>query len=180
MAIKENTEMFVRADNKRAHIVVIVAIAVVCVIITIALVLLIGYGAIIPGALIFFFCAILSWFVYNHSKMEFEYSLMAGVLQISRITNQTKRKVMVCVDAKEITEFGKIEKFDKATEVRKAVEGEYTVVNCCGDTEESHTYFFKYKDQKHGMTKVFFTPNDVFLDALRLKSSEVMRVVRKL
>ncbi len=177
MALVENVEMFVKPKKKHTPIIVSMVLTLACAVVVILLVGIMGMGAFIVIVPVIAVFALLSFLAFSKSRVEFEYSLMAGVLNISRITNQTNRKIIATLDAKEITEFGSITKEKLADEYRNS-SGDCKIIDCSDVNEEM--YYFKYRDNKNGMMKIIFSPNDRMIDALRLKSSEVMRAVRKI
>lgn len=184
MALTENAEMFVKAPKSKSPIFITALFALLCAVILIALMLFLGYAALILAVPVIVIFAIVSRIFYVRSLVEYEYSVMAGVLTVSKIMNQSKRKEIASVDIKEIAEFGESDK-ERMKNDLSVVQSELMVVDCTGvapyaDSESDKIYFFKCRDAKNGMVKVYFSPNDKILESLRLKSTEVMRVLRRI
>lgn len=184
MALTENTEMFVRGERSKTPLLITVGLAVLCAVILLFLFVYTGYTALILAVPVVAVFAAVSRIFYVRSIVEYEYSVMAGVLTVSKIMNQSKRKEIVSIDAKEISEFGVSDK-EMMRKDLDSVQGEVKIFDCTGevpfDSENpNQIYFFKGKDSKYGTVKVYFSPNEKMIDALRLKSPEVMRSVRRI
>lgn len=184
MALTENAEMFVKAPKSKAPIFVTALLALLCAVILLLLMLFMGYAALILAVPVIVIFAVVSRLFFVRSLVEYEYSVMAGVLTVSKIMNQSKRQIIASVEVKEIAEFGESDK-ERMKNALSTVQSELKVVDCTGvvpygDTDDSKIYFFKCRDIKNGMIKVYFSPNDKILESLRLKSPEVMRVLRRI
>lgn len=184
MALTENTEMFVKGARSKAPLFITVGLALLCAVVLMLLVVFTGYTALILAVPVVAVFAAISRFFYTRSIVEYEYSVMAGVFSVTKIMNQSKRKEIVSVDVKEISEFGESDK-EKMQKDLRSVQTDLKIVDCTGvqsygDELPEKIYFFKCRDLKNGMIKVYFSPNDKVIDALRLKSTEVMRAVRRL
>jgi len=184
MALTENAEMFVKAERSKTPLIITVILALICAIVLIALVIFTGYTALILAVPVIAIFAAVSRIFYVRSVVEYEYSVMAGVFSVTKIMNQTKRKEIVSVDAKEISEFGISDK-ERLQKDLMTVQTDLKVIDCTGvsiygEEESNQVYFFKCRDGKSGMVKVYFSPNEKILEALRLKSPEVMRVLRRI
>lgn len=184
MALTENTEMFVKAPKSRTPIFITAILAVLCAIVLIALVIFTGYTALILAVPVVVIFAVISRIFYVKSIVEYEYSVMAGVFSVTKIMNQSKRKEISSVEVKEIAEFGETD-MERMKKELLTVQTDLKVVDCTGiapygDNDEQKVYFFKCRDAKSGMIKVYFSPNEKLLEALRLKSPEVMRVLRRI
>ena len=178
MALKENAEMFVRADKKQIYTVINIGLIVLCIIVMIFMYIYLRYAAIFFGIPVIALFAFLSWFVQTRARVEYEYSIVAGVLTVSQITNQTKRRIIASTDAKDILEFGETTRDKMIQERSNQSAAECRFVDC-SSADDDKMYFFKYRDVKYGMQKIYFSPDDKMLDALRIKSGEVMRAVRR-
>ncbi|MBE7065032.1 MAG: hypothetical protein E7384_04360 [Ruminococcaceae bacterium] len=184
MALTENTEMFVKGARSKTPIIVSVLLAIACAVILFVLAAFTGYAALILAVPVIAVFALAARLVYTRSVVEYEYSVMAGVFSVTKIMNQTKRKEIVSVDVKEISEFGLSDK-ERMQKDMMTVQTDLKVIDCTGDTvgdgdDNDKVYFFRCRDSKGGMLKVYFTPNEKILEALRLKSPEVMRVLRRI
>ena len=98
MALTENTEMFVKGARSKAPLLITIFLALVCSVILLALVIFTGYTALILAVPVVAVFAAVSRLIYVRSIVEYEYSVMAGVLSVTKIMNQTNRKEIVSVD----------------------------------------------------------------------------------
>ena len=184
MALTENTEMFVKGARTKTPIVVSILLAIACAVILLVLAAFTGYAALILAVPVIAIFAFIARLIYTRSIVEYEYSVMAGVFSVTKIMNQTKRKLITSVDVKEISEFGKSGR-DMMKKDLMTVQTDLKVLDCTGfafsgDENSDEIYFFKCRDAQSGMVKVYFSPNEKILEALRLKSPEVMRVLRRI
>lgn len=104
---------------------------------------------------------IVRWLVVQ-SRIEYEYTLSSGVLNIDRIINQSKRKPVIKVQVSSISQFGKLS--DKAAQ--QASKSAVKVVTCGNTDEDDGAYYFTCNYEKNGLYMFIFNPNDRMLNVI--------------
>lgn len=122
--------------------------------------------------IVLFVGGLFSRLVYiNNNKVEFEYSINTGILNIDKIINQSKRHHIIKVPVSDIVTFGKYNSNDndiykKSKEVEK-------FLDCSSDREDVDCYYFTCNYENKGIYMVAFEPNDKFLSIMKGSSSAV-------
>ena len=135
-------------------------------------------GVVIPyriyvGLFIFIIGIYLTWFVISSQRVEFEYAVAGGTLDIAKITDKRKRKRIVKVDVREIDLFCKADdkRLEKMNFTKRFI--------AAGDpTDAENTYCLVYNSQAYGRTLIAFTPNEKIINAMKpaLKKEIVLEV----
>lgn len=102
---------------------------------------------ILGGGVIF-----LGLFFLSNSICEFEYAFTNGELDIDKIIAKRKRKRLITIEIKGITDFGK---YDDAPKAHSGT----TIIYAHDGTSDS-TYYADFKSQKYGMTRLYFSPDE--------------------
>lgn len=101
------------------------------------------------------------WYVFGQQKIEYEYSVSAGVLNVSKIIALRKRKHMCKVEVKDFEILGKgaknIEGMRFAKQIIAAADPD--------NTEEN--YYAVFNSAAYGKTLLVFNPNEKILNAMK-------------
>ena len=100
------------------------------------------------------------WWLVIQSRIEFEYTLSAGILNIDNLINQSKRKHVIKVQLSSISQFGKLSD-ETAQQASKAA---VKVITCGNADEDDEAYYFTCNYDKNGLYMFIFNPDDRMLN----------------
>lgn len=95
-----------------------------------------------------------------NSFYEYEYIFTNGELDIDKIIAKRKRKRLVTVEVKSLSDFGKYENM-------KNNNPEATIIHAHDGCAEN-TYYADFKSQKYGSTRLLFSPNERLLNNIKI------------
>ena len=104
-------------------------------------------GLVVGGIVIF-----LGLLFLSNSVFEFEYTFTNGELDIDKIIAKRKRKRLITVDIKGITDFGKYADAPKT-------QSDTTIINAHDGTSDN-TYYADFRSKKYGITRLYFSPDE--------------------
>lgn len=106
---------------------------------------------------------IITYFVSQNAKMDFDYTYTNGLIEITRILRKTRRKDLVVCDMKDVVVIAK-----SKTDPVKAYIGRTMKTYDCTSHEEGIPYYTMIvRDDKTGAeTKVLFEPGEEMLDIM--------------
>ncbi len=137
-------------------------------------------AALLIAVLLFIFLNVMSliiialvfWGAYYLIKgfdVEYEYICTNGDLDIDKITAKSRRKRLISVDLKSVTDFGLVK--------NKTFNKEYSIVDATsGENENESDYFLACRDSKFGMCYVLISPDNDMLDVIK---EYLPRTIRK-
>ncbi|NLN04623.1 MAG: hypothetical protein GX166_07385, partial [Clostridiaceae bacterium] len=93
----------------------------------------------VPMPFILFAAGILARLVYiNHNKVEYEYSLHAGIFNIDKLVNQAKRQPVIKLPASDILTFGSYN--DSVNEEYKGAREGIKYIDCTSGRDDVDLY----------------------------------------
>ena len=106
---------------------------------------------------------IITYFVSQNAKMDFDYTITNGLIEITRILRKTKRKDLVVCDMKDVVVVAK-----SKTDPVKPYMGRAMKTYDCTSHEEGVVYYTMIvrNDQSGAETKVLFEPGEEMLDIM--------------
>lgn len=93
-------------------------------------------------------------------KVEYEYTITNGELDIDKIIAQKKRKSLITINAKKITEIGL---YDENTPDKD----NQTIV-LASDNIDKHEYYADCTHDEYGNVRLIFSPNERMLEAIKI------------
>lgn len=130
-----------------------------------------GNVVFVPTPFILFAAGIMARLVYiNHNRVEFEYSLHSGILNIDKLVNQTKRQPVIKLPASDILTFGRYN--DSVDEEYKGTREGIKYLDCSSGREDVDVYYFTCHQNK-GRYLVIFEPNEKLLSMLKGSNSVI-------
>ncbi len=124
-------------------------------------------GIVIPymiyvGLFIFIIGIYLAWYIITSQKVEYEYAVAGGTLDIAKIIAKRKRKAMIKVEVKNIDLFCKLD--DKRLNGKRFAK---RIIAAGNPTDVENTYCLVYNSTAYGKTLIVFTPNEKIKNAMK-------------
>lgn len=114
------------------------------------------------GLFIFMIGIYLAWFFITGQRIEFEYSVASGTLDIAKIISKRKRRRVTKVEIKDIDLFCKVT--DKR--INERVYQKHFMA--AGDpNDKENTYCIVYNNPAYGRTILTFSPNEKIRQAMK-------------
>lgn len=160
-------EQIVKRKRTAKSIAIIVATITLLFLVPFSCCALAVLGLVIPymiyvGLFIFIIGIYLAWYIITSQRVEFEYSVAGGTLDIAKIISKRKRKRVIKLDVKDIDLFCKID--DKRLETARVSKR----IIAAGDPNDVHnTYSVIYNSPAYGKTLILFTPNEKIRNAMK-------------
>ena len=107
-----------------------------------------------------FFCIYGAWFFISSLNIDYEYACLQSVLRFDKIISKRRRKPIVKLDIKSITDFFPYS--DEEMSKRKISKVYYA----CADEYSEENYVAAFKNEARGQCVVIFTPNEKMLKAI--------------
>ena len=107
-------------------------------------------------------------YLITNSKIEYEYVLTNGEIDIDKIVAQRKRTRVVTFDCKRITEFGKYSNKIDPKNFK-------TVIDASENSKNDDTYFAVVDHTKFGRTLILFTPGEILLEKMKPYLPRIMQ-----
>ncbi len=107
-------------------------------------------------------------YLITSSKIEYEYVLTNGEIDIDKIVAQRKRTRVVTFDCKGILEFGKYSDRINPKNFK-------TVIDTSENYKNDDTYYVVVDHKKFGRTLILFTPGEVLLEKMRPYLPRIMQ-----
>lgn len=147
--------------------------AVIVIVAIVFLILLFRFAGVvvfIPAPFVIFASAIFARHIYiNNNKVEFEYSLNAGILNIDRIINQSKRYPVIKIQVSDILTFGRYS--DNDTGMYKESKKADKFVDCGSGRDDSNLYYFTCNFENRGIYMFVFEPGAKILSTMKSLNS---------
>lgn len=158
-------EQVVKRVNKLKHTVIKIAsvliwISVPFIFAMIAILTRIQYFMVV-GFFVFLIGIYIVWYVFCQQKVDYEYSVSGNDLDISRIINLRKRKIVCRVAINEIEELTKDEKKIENARVTK------TFMAARDADANDENYYALFNSPAFGKCVLIFTPNEQILEGMR-------------
>jgi len=116
------------------------------------------YGLIITGLVSFG-----AWQLSTFRYIEYEYSVVENELDIDKIIYKKRRKKVVSIDIKNISEMNALE-----NRIILLNEKNNKKIYACSSLNSNGIYYIKTKTEKFGNVTVFFEPDEVMLAKIKL------------
>ncbi len=114
------------------------------------------------GLFVFIIGIYLAWYFITGQRVEYEYSVVSGTLDIAKIISKRKRKRITKVEIKDIELFCKISD-NRINE--KIYQKQFMAA---GDpNDEENTYCVVYNSPAYGRTILTFTPNEKIREGMK-------------
>lgn len=104
----------------------------------------------------------LAWYIITSQRVEFEYSVNGGMLDIAKIVSKRKRKRLARIDIKEIDLFCKFN--DKRIQEKNYAKQFYVAED---PKDKENTYAAVYSDPARGRCLLVFTPNEKIREGMK-------------
>ncbi len=114
------------------------------------------------GLFIFIIGIYIAWYVITSLRVEFEYSVASGALDIAKIISKRKRKKVCKVDIKDIELFCKAD--DKRLNEKRYTKHFYAAAD---PSDNENTYCAVYHSAVWGRTLLVFTPDEKIRGAMK-------------
>lgn len=114
------------------------------------------------GLFVLIFGIYLAWYFITSQRVEYEYSVSGGVLDVAKIVSKRKRKRVTKLEIKDIDLFCKIN--DKRIGERNYAKHFVAAEN---PKDLENTYCAVYNDPARGRTILMFTPNEKIREAMK-------------
>lgn len=101
------------------------------------------------------------WYIFTSQKVEYEYSVSSGELDVSKVMSKRRRKAMCSIKIREIENFGKGEKIIDNLKLTKVYEAAHDI------DKESENYYAVFKSPAFGTCALIFTPNEQILKGMK-------------
>lgn len=147
---------------KEVIITVVIVLAAVLIPFTIALVgiLIAQYYLLYCAFFALCFTIYGAWYFISSLNYEFEYAVLDGTLRVDKVIAKRKRKKVIKLEVREISEFNKVKDLNE-------VDGKYSkVYNALGDEKCDRIFTAQFHNVK-GDCLLIFSPNDKMLNAMR-------------
>ncbi len=145
---------------KRACIIVLtVTVTVIALILT-------AMGTV--AALILPVCAIWgAWYFLKMLHVEYEYSCTNGVLDVDKISGQSKRKQLLSIEVKNFTVYGKAGTCEEeAQEDDSMTIFSASGISLMGEQDDAEEYYAEFEHSEYGKCCLYFSPDSHFREAL--------------
>ena len=119
------------------------------------------FGAALTAA-----CGFATWRLFQNTQVEYEYTFTNGSLDIDTILAKTRRKALITVEVRKVTDFGVYS--DSAKEA-----SDMTVFSATGsprvpdeengETKKPVNYYADFPHEEYGNTRLIFTPDEKML-----------------
>lgn len=156
---------------KILSVVLLITIPALCIIL--AYPLKIAY-LIYVAFFIFLFGIYIVWYVFSIQRVEYEYSVSNGVLEVSKIIALRKRKKLCKMQISDIEILDQDEKAIDAMRFAKRIEA-------CASLNDKNNYYAVFNSPATGRTLLIFAPNEKILNAMKghLKKDIVLKIFYK-
>ena len=148
---------------------------VAAVLIFIGIFKLAGNIAFVPAPFLIIAAVLASKYTLMMSKVEYEYSLNTGTLNIDAIYDQTKRKPIASVNVMSIEHFGRLCDEDSARRMKEVEK----VVYCASSDENEQAYYFVCPNENRGNYMYVIEPNEQMLRSMQSYNPGIARYCRQ-
>ena len=165
------TEQFVKKQDHSTAIILVILYFVAAIGLSFGLYKLAGRIAFVPAPFLLMAAILAARYTLMMSRVEYEYSVNTGVLNIDAIYDQTKRKPIIQTNISAIQNFGKLSDASAKTESQNAVK----VINCSSGDEDENAYYFVCPNENKGNFMYVFEPNESVIKMLKTYSPMITR-----
>lgn len=160
-------EQVVKRKRTAKSVAIIIATIAVLILVPVTCCLLAVLGIVIPymiyvGLFLFLIGIYVAWYIITSQRVEYEYSVFSGTLDVAKIISKRKRKRVCKVEIKDIELFCKADD-DRLNQRRCAKH--FTAAADLADAE--NTYCAVYNNPAYGRTILEFTPNEKIREAMK-------------
>lgn len=172
-----NEQLVKRAKKPKQLIIKILSVALLITIpaLCIALAYPLNLAYLIYVAFFIFLIGIyIVWDVFSIQRVEYEYSVSGGIIEVSKIIALRKRKTMCKLQISDIEILDKDEKVIDTMRFAKRIEA-------CADINDENNYYAVFNSAAYGKTLLVFAPNEKILNAMKghLKKDIVLKIFYK-
>jgi hypothetical protein len=169
-------EQFVKKKSNKLAILLVIVYFAAAVLITFGIYKLAGRIAFVPAPFLLIAAILASRYTIMMSKVEYEYSVNTGVLNIDAIYDQTKRRPIINVNSSSITQFGRL----CDDEAKQAARSAQKVIYCSSSDEDEQAYYFVCPNENKGEFMYVFEPDNQVLHAMEVYNPQINRYLLKL
>ena len=118
------------------------------------------FGAALTAA-----CGFAAWRLFQNTQVEYEYTFTNGTLDIDKILAKTRRKELLSLEVRKVTDFGVYDGSAKETSDMTVVSAEGTprVFEEEGGEKKPENYYADFPHEEYGNTRLIFTPDEKML-----------------
>ena len=116
-------------------------------------------GLMFVGVLLAAAAGLGTYFLWQNTFVEYEYTFTNGELDVDKIIAQKKRRELMSVNIRQFTDFGR---YDDSMEEPK----EMTVI-LATDNSASNEYYADFTDETVGSARLIFVPDERMLENIR-------------
>lgn len=168
-------EQFVKKKSSKLAVLLIIVYFAAAVLITFGIYKLAGRIAFVPAPFLIIGAILASMYTRMMSRVEYEYSVNTGVLNIDAIYDQKRRKHIINVNASSIAQFGRLCDDD----AKQAAKSAQKVVYCASSDENEQAYYFVCPNENKGNFMYVFEPDEQVLHAIEVYNPIINRYVLK-
>lgn len=176
--MNDKCEMFIKGPKNRKTPLIYAGILLLCVFAAFLTMAYLGVTAILLSLLIAVGGAYVCTKVVQYSRVEYEYSAMGSEFSVSVIRNQTKRKLLMSCEIKDIGSFGSASCNDAFEACREARVGDENRL-CCINESSENVFYFTVRANDGKSYRVYFEPSERLLEIMGQRSMEVKRVLMR-
>ncbi len=168
-------EQFVKKKKNGLTPILVAVYFIAAALLTFGLYKLAGRIAFVPAPFLLIGAVLAARYTLMMSRVEFEYSVNSGVLNIDAIYDQTRRKPVINAAASAITSFGRL----CDDEAKQAARGAQKTVYCSSSDENEQAYYFVCPNENRGAFMYVFEPDEKVLHALEVFNPLINRYLLK-
>lgn len=169
-----NEQVVKRATKLKNIIIKIVAVMLLFLVPAMCIVLAYSLQAYLVYIAFFLFLIgiYVVWYVFSCQKVEYEYSVSGGELEISKVVSKRKRKRICLV---KVAEFEKLEKGEKTIDGMRFSK---TYIAAADVDKAEENYYAVFNNAALGKCLIVFNPNETILNAMKphLNKSIVLKL----
>ena len=169
-------EQFVERKKSAWAPFLIVAYFALAILLTFGLYRLAGRIAFVPAPFLLIGAVLAARYTLMMSRVEYEYSVNTGTLNIDAIYDQRRRKPIINVNASSITSFGRLCD-DQAKADAKRVQ---KVIYCSSSDEDEQAYYFTCPNENRGEFMYVFEPDKDVLHAIETYNPMINRYMARI
>jgi len=176
--MNDKCEIFIKGPKNKKTPLIYIGILILCVFAAFLAMAYFGIAGLLMSFLIALGGAYVCTKVVRYFRIEYEYSVMGSEFSISVIRNQSKRKLLMSCEIKDIGSFGRVSANDAFEACREAKVGDENRLCCINEASEK-VYYFTVRANDGKSYRVYIEPNEKMLELLEQRSMEVKRVLMR-
>lgn len=135
-----------------------------------------GKIAFVPAPFLLIAAILAARYTVMMTRVEFEYSVNTGTLNIDAIFDQTRRRHVINVNSSAVSKFGRLCDDSAKTDARAAQK----VVYCSSSDENDQAYYFVCANENKGEYMYVFEPDKDVLHALEIYNPAINRYLSRI